>query len=138
MAFKFEKLEVWQMALNYADLVYELADRLPENEKFNLRSQITRAATSVALNIAEGSTGQSDPEQNRFLGLALRSLIETIACLRIIKRRKYLLNDPALDKLDSEAELLAIKIQAFRKTLTGSNYSVREDAALYELNIIEI
>lgn len=62
MSFKFERLEVWQMALSYIDLIYEMADRLPDNEKFNLNSQITRAATSVALNIAEGSTGQTDPE----------------------------------------------------------------------------
>ncbi len=137
MTFKFEKLEVWQMALNYIDLVYEMANRLPDSERFNLNSQITRAATSVALNIAEGSTGQTDPEQNRFLGLALRSLIETVACQRIIKKRKYLLNDPMLDKLDSEAELLAIKIQSFRKSLSKSSYATQEDAALYELDIIE-
>ena len=54
---------------------------LPEIEKFNLVSQIRRAATSIPLNIAEGSTGQSDLELNRFLGLALRSYLETIACL---------------------------------------------------------
>lgn len=136
MAFKFEKLEVWQMALNYADLIYEMADRLPENERFNLKSHITRAATSVALNIAEGSTGQTEPEQNRFLGLALRSLIETVACQRIIKRRKCLLNDPALDKIDTEAEALAIKIQSFRKSLGNTSHAAREDSALYELDII--
>jgi four helix bundle protein len=55
MSFKFEKLEVWQMAINYADLVYEMADKLPDHEKFNLKSQITRAATSVALNIAKAT-----------------------------------------------------------------------------------
>lgn len=137
MAFKFEKLEVWQMSLNYVDLIYEMADRLPDSEKFNLKSQITRATTSVALNIAEGSTGQTDPEQNRFLGLALRSLIETIACQRIIKRRKYLLNDPALDKIDTEAESLAIKIQSFRKSLSRSSYVAREDATLYEFDFVE-
>ncbi len=88
MSFKFENLEVWQISLDYIDLVYVLADKLPESEKFNLKSQITRAAASVSMNIAEGSTGQSDLEQNRFLGLALRSLIETVACQRIIVRRK--------------------------------------------------
>ena len=66
MSFKFEKLDVWQMALDYCDLMYEMADKLPEKERFNLQSQIRRAGTSVALNIAEGSTGQSDPEQRRF------------------------------------------------------------------------
>lgn len=138
MSFKFEKLEVWQMALSYIDLIYEMADKLPDNEKFNLKSQITRAATSVALNIAQGSTGQTDPEQSRFLGLALRSLIETLACQRIIKRRRYLLNDSILDKIDAEAELLVIKIQSFRKSLGKSSYATREDSALYEFDIVEV
>ncbi len=61
------------MALAYVDVVYELSRLHPEREKYNLASQIERAATSIVLNIAEGSTGQSDAEQNRFLGLALRS-----------------------------------------------------------------
>jgi len=58
------------MALGYVDAVYALSCNLPEREKFNLSSQIERAATSIVLNISEGSTGQSDAEQNRFLGLA--------------------------------------------------------------------
>jgi len=59
---------VVQLALAYVDAVYELSRLLPEREKYNLASQIERAATSIVLNIAEGSTGQTDPEQNRFLG----------------------------------------------------------------------
>ena len=137
MAFKFERLDVWQLSLDYIDLIYELADRLPVQENFNLKSQITRAATSVALNIAEGSTGQTDPEQSRFLGMALRSLIETIACQRIIKRRKYLPGDPILDKIDADAELLAIKLQSFRKSLGNSGYVAREATGLYEPNLVE-
>jgi len=65
MGYKFEKLEVWQLALEYSDLIYQIADQLPASENFNLKSQITRAATSIALNIAEGSTSQSDPEQRK-------------------------------------------------------------------------
>ena len=57
MPFKFEKLEVWALALDYIDQIYEIANELPRSEAYNLRSQMTRAATSVALNIAEGSTG---------------------------------------------------------------------------------
>ncbi len=85
MGFKFEKLEVYQLALDYIDLVYEVAEKLPASEKYNLRSQMTRAATSVALNIAEGSTGQSDREQARFLSMSIRSLLETVACQHIIR-----------------------------------------------------
>jgi four helix bundle protein len=82
--YKFQKLQVYQLALAYVDAVYVLSSQLPERERFNLSSQIERASTSIVLNIAEGSTGQSDAEQNRFLGLALRSYLETIACLDLI------------------------------------------------------
>jgi four helix bundle protein len=58
--FKFENLRVWQLALEYADLMYRLAEGLPINEQYNLASQLIRAATSITLNIAEGSTGQTD------------------------------------------------------------------------------
>ena len=91
--YKFQKLQVYQLALAYVDAVYELTRLLPEREKYNLASQIERAATSIVLNIAEGSTGQSDPEQNRFLGLALRSYLETIACVDLIERRTYFAAD---------------------------------------------
>jgi four helix bundle protein len=87
--YKFEKLEVWQISLDYCDLIYAVCEKLPESEKFNLCSQIIRASTSISLNVAEGSTGQSDAEQARFLGMSIRSLIETVACLRLISRRGY-------------------------------------------------
>ena len=116
MAYKFEQLEVWQMAVEYIDMIYKIAELLPRNEEYNLRSQIIRAATSVALNIAEGSTGQSDAEQNRFLGMALRSLIETVACLHLIKRRNYVPSE-AVQPVYVFSEKLAVKLQAFRKAL---------------------
>lgn len=106
------------MALDYLDKVYGLSWKLPASEQFNLQSQLQRAGTSIVLNIAEGSTGQSDGEQNRFLGLALRSYLETIACFDIIERRGYL--DGSSDMLGETRELghhLFIKVQAFRRAL---------------------
>ena len=70
--FKFEKLEVWQLSLDYVNLCYATVDGFPRVEEHNLKSQLIQASTSVSLNIAEGSTSQSDAEQARFLGLALR------------------------------------------------------------------
>ncbi|MBO6537697.1 MAG: four helix bundle protein [Balneolaceae bacterium] len=66
MAFKFENLEIWQLAKELTKKVYSLVHDLPKEEQFNLSSQIRRASTSIALNIAEGSTSQTDPEQLRF------------------------------------------------------------------------
>src|SRR5512135_3141793 len=117
MAYKFERLEVWQMAVEYIDLIYKIADALPRSEEYNLKSQIIRAATSINLNVAEGSTGQSDAEQDRFLGMASRSLIETVACLRLIKRRNYVPIE-AVQPVYMFSEKLSIKLQAFRKALS--------------------
>jgi four helix bundle protein len=124
--YKFEKLEVWQLALDYVDAVYVIAEQLPGSEMYNLRSQFTRAATSIALNIAEGSTGQTDAEQARFLGMALRSLIETVACQHLIHRRDYGVDREQLRGLYRQSETLARKLQAMRKSLAPDKPWVRE------------
>lgn len=114
---KFEKLEIWGLALDYTDLCYEIAEKLPKTEEYNLASQLRRAATSVALNIAEGSTGQSNAEQARFLGMAIRSLIETVACQHLIHRRNYPLDVGALREAYAASERLGAKMQAMRRAL---------------------
>lgn len=129
MAYKFEQLDVWKLSLEYIDSIYILAAQLPKSEEFNLKSQIVRAATSISLNIAEGSTGQSDAEQARFLGFAIRSLIETVACQHIIRRRNYIQDESLLKKLYEDSEVLAKKLQSFRKSI--SQYQVREDTPTY-------
>lgn len=88
--YKFETLGVWELSLEYVDMIYRIAAQLPETERYNLYSQFISAGTSITLNIAEGSTGQSDKEQGRFLGMAIRSLLETVACLKLIERRDYI------------------------------------------------
>lgn len=129
--YKFEKLEVWQLALEYVDQCYEIAEKLPKQEAFNLTSQLQRAAVSVTLNIAEGSTGQSDAEQSRFLGIALRSLIETVACQHLIHRRGYLQDTQGLRDVYQASETLARKLQAMRRAL-GTADKVREEVVGYE------
>lgn len=72
MAFKFEKLIVWQKALDLSDAVCGVVKKFPKDELYVLTSQIKRAADSVSLNIAEGSTGQTNAEFSRFLSISLR------------------------------------------------------------------
>ena len=114
--YKFQKLEVYKLALEYVKTIYFLRQNLPDRERFNLISQIERAATSIALNIAEGSTGQSNPEQKRFLGLAIRSYLETIACLDLIEHLEYL-SGPETKPIREQGHQLFIKLSAFRKAL---------------------
>lgn len=117
MPYKFENLEVWKLALEYVNLIYGIAEKLPAFEEYNLKSQIVRASTGIALNIAEGSTSQSDLEQARFLGIAIRSLIETVACQHIIRQRAYFKDSKPLDEAYHFSEKLFAKLQAFRKNL---------------------
>ena len=121
MAYKFERLDVWERALDYVDHIHEIADRLPKHERYNLSDQMTRAANSIALNIAEGSTGQSDAEQDRFLRIAIRSLLETVASLHLVKRREYLDELDPLREAYRESETLFAKLQAFRASLDSDS-----------------
>ena len=134
MTFKFERLDVWQNSLDYLTLIYRIADDLPEDERYNLRSQIIRAATSVNLNIAEGSTGQSDAEQVRFLGMALRSLLETVACLHIIHRMDWVDDRTELRQAYRDAEILTRKLIAMRRSLAPEGSWLKEPDVVYQVN----
>lgn len=83
-------------------------------------------------NIAEGSTGQSNAQQNRFLGMAIRSLIETVTCQRLITRRNYATDKFFLDKVDQKAQKIAKRLFTFRKTLQIRSGMISEEAAPYE------
>jgi four helix bundle protein len=130
---KFEKLEVWLLAIEYTDLCYAIAEKLPRQEDYNLSSQIRRASISVALNIAEGSTGQSNPEQARFLSMALRSLIETVACQHLIYRRNYLDDTLPLREAYHSSDKLAAKLQAMRRVLLGER-RIDEEGEPYSID----
>jgi four helix bundle protein len=75
--YKFEKLEVWKISLELSDTVYRISEVLPSVENYNLKNQILRAVTSISLNIAEGSTYATTPEQKRFIKIALHSLVDS-------------------------------------------------------------
>ncbi len=132
MAYKFERLEVWQLSMDYSDMMYAIIAKLPHSENDNLKSQLRRAATSVTLNIAEGSTTASDADQARFIGMAIRSLIETVACQHHINRRKYLPDPTPLREAYQFSEKLFAKLQALRSSLTGER-KTREEQELYEI-----
>jgi len=91
--FKFEKLTVWQRAIDFTSQIHELTRNFPKEELFILTSQIKRAADSIALNIAEGCTGQSNAEFRQFIGYAIRSGVEVASCLFIARKRKLIVNN---------------------------------------------
>lgn len=117
MAYTFESLRVWQSALDYDERVCSFAAALPAGERYGLAEQLRRASMSVALNIAEGTTSQTDREKHRFLGYAIRSLVETIAAQRIAHRRGYPVDAALVAQADGAGEELYRQLQAFRTSV---------------------
>jgi len=117
MAFKFENLIVWQKAVQLTDMVYEITAKFPKEELYGLTSQMRKAANSVSLNIAEGSTGQTNPEFKRFLSISLRSNIEVVGCLFLAKRRGYI-DQREFDKIYAHCEEILAMIKALQNTLS--------------------
>jgi four helix bundle protein len=90
MEFKFEKLIIWQRAMDFGEDITKIAFSFPKEEVYNLSSQIRRAVDSIALNISEGSIVQSALEYKKFIGYSIRSLAEVVTCLHKAKRRYYI------------------------------------------------
>lgn len=115
--FPFERLDVYEAALDYAESVYRLAGKFPEVEKFALSSQARRAASSVPLNIAEGRGRGSDKDFVRFLFTARGSLFETVTVLKLAVRLGYLTSSETQAVKEAAYDLSA-RLMALIKSLT--------------------
>ncbi|MEP6466593.1 MAG: four helix bundle protein [Parafilimonas sp.] len=116
MSFKFEKLIVWQKALDLSAIVSNVVGKFSKEELYVLTSQIKRAADSISLNIAEGSTGQTNPEFKRFLSIALRSDIEVVGCIYLAKRR-CIINEEDFGKVYNACEEILVMINGLKRSL---------------------
>ena len=120
MSFKFEKLIIWQKAMDFGEEINLMTSNFPQKEIYNLSSQIMRASDSIALNIAEGSIEQSNAEYNRFLGYSVRSLAEVVTCLHKAKRRNYIEEDEFNKNYDAAFNLMNMMI-AFKNKVKNAN-----------------
>ena len=93
-----QKLDIYAISKSFVFECYNLTRSLPIEEKFGMISQIRRAALSVHLNIAEGSSRKSEQERKRYYEIARGSVIEIDAALDIAKELAYL-NNLELTKL---------------------------------------
>ena len=117
MAFKFENLKVWEKALDLSGEISDLVKQFPVDEKYVLTPQAKRAADSVALNIAEGSTGNSNAEFRKFLQYANRSALEVVGCLLFLARRRNLIQLNDFDMFYNKLTELIKGIQALKNSL---------------------
>lgn len=107
--YSFEKLEVYQKAMEVSLDLYRLSGSLPRRENFNIISQMDRAVVSITNNIAEGSGRASRREQARFSEIAFGSLTETINLLNWCLRLHYIDEEKHRDlrtRIDEVARML--------------------------------
>jgi four helix bundle protein len=86
MAFMFEKLEVYQKAIDLADEIAALTERFPRGYGF-LVDQLNRAAVSIATNLAEGNGRFTKLDRRNFFTIARGSAQECVPLLELARRR---------------------------------------------------
>lgn len=114
--FRFQDLEIWKLAIEIADELFNIADELEKKHLFRFAEQLRGAAMSISNNISEGSGSEWKKEFKNFLNIARRSSFECANILILLNRRKILTDDTVedlLDKLDKECRM----ITNFKKTL---------------------
>ena len=114
--FRFEKLEVWQVATATADDVYRVTRTFPADERFGLTNQARRAAVSVAANIAEGSGRSTARDRVRFVEIAYGSLMELVSHLEIARRQQFL-KQSDFDELYERCDRLARMLSGYRDSI---------------------
>lgn len=86
----FKKLIIWQKAMEIVNAVYQAIEKFPKEERYGLRSQVTRSAVSIASNIAEGSAKSSEKEKKQYMERSLGSAYELETQLLIIEKLNWL------------------------------------------------
>lgn len=114
--FRFQDLQIWQLAIEIADKLFDIADELESKKLFRFAEQLRGAGMSMSNNIAEGSGSNSKKEFNQFLNIARRSTFENANILILLQRRDFISQEKLntiLDRLDK----LCRQITNFQKTL---------------------
>lgn len=114
--FPFEKLNVYQLALDLADAVFDLLDRLPANKHLRMIGQMEAAVSSIAQNIAEGKGRQYKKEFVQFSYIAEGSLFEVLALSELFQRRR-LFSDADVTRIRAMAENLDRKLRGLINSL---------------------
>src|SRR5439155_13521765 len=117
--FSFERLDVWQKAIDFADLVYKITRVFPNDERFGLTSQMRRAAVSISSNIAEGSSRFSKADFAHFIEIATGSVFEVVS-QSFVSRRQGFLNQTDFNMLYAAAEEQGRMLSGLRKSLLDS------------------
>lgn len=96
--FSFEKLKVWQEAIDFSVEVYNISKSFPDDEKFGITSQLKRAANSISSNIAEGTSRITKKDKAHFSTIAFSSTMESLNHIILSKKLDFI-NDEVYHEL---------------------------------------
>lgn len=116
MVTDFRGLRVWEASMVLAEAVYELAAKLPVEERFGLAAQLKRAAISVSSSIAEGNARESTKDYLRFLSMAKGSLAEIQTRILLAARLGFVDSSTAEAVLGAETSV-SLLLQSLRRSL---------------------
>jgi four helix bundle protein len=114
--FRFQDLEIWGLAIQVADQLFDIADSIEQKKLYRFAEQLRGAGMSMSNNIAEGSGSTSKKEFYNFLNIARRSTFENANILIVLEKRK-LIDIKTLDSLLELLDKLCRKISSFQKAL---------------------
>ena len=113
--FRYRNLRVYQEAIQFHRLMVLLTKKFPHEFEY-LRNQVRRSSLSVALNVAEGSAKNSDKDFNRYIGISLGSINESMASCEVALVES-LLSKSEFEKAEQAAEKLTNQLGSFSKKL---------------------
>lgn len=122
MTYSFEKLDVWKKSKDFAVKIYSATQSFPKEEKFGLVSQLRRAAVSVGLNIAEGSSRTSAKDQARFYTISYSSTIEILNQLIISKELNFI-DEELYQEMRKEMEHITAMLNRLQKSIHNNSRS---------------
>jgi four helix bundle protein len=113
---RFEDLEIWQLARDLAVKFHRAADRLNDRRLYRYTEQLRAAGLSLSNNIAEGSGSTHKREFIQFLNIARRSLFEDASMLLVFEKLG-LFESEEISRLLTDCDVLSRKITNFSRSL---------------------
>jgi four helix bundle protein len=124
MYFDFEKLDVYQVALDFVGSADDVAQKLPRGRRY-LKDQLLRAANSIAANIAEGVGEYSPAEKARFYRIARRSAVECASHLLVSARLGLIQDDALLGRGRDQLLRIVAMLTSLTKSVSAKNPHAR-------------
>ncbi len=114
--FRFQDLKIWQLAIEIANDLFDIADELEKKRLYRFADQLRGSGMSMSNNIAEGSGSTSKKDFGNFLNIARKSTFENANILILLKMRG-LIDEQSLEKLLDQLDKLCRQITNFQKSL---------------------